>query len=297
VCPERHPKRIAGWIEECIQLVLSVTKGYRKAKTNSHSTTGGTVTKTKERKELEGKVALVTGGSRGIGAGIALALSEAGARVGVNFENQKEKAEAIVAQIIDAGGEAYPFQADVSEKKQVASLLKDIHSQFGGVDILINNAGIHQHLTIDALSFEDWDHVVSVNIDSAFLLTKGVLPYMKEKGWGRIVNISSLSGFAGTTVECHYATSKAGLIGFTKAIALETATFGVTVNAISPGAIETDMLDATTEEKRRDRLSQIPVGRLGQPEDIAHAVLFLVSPMASFITGETIHVNGGQGLY
>lgn len=255
------------------------------------------MTEAKEKKELKGKAALVTGGSRGIGAGIALALGEAGASVVVNYKNQKEKAETVVDQIIDTGGDAYAAQADVSVQGDVDSLLKNIHSRYGGVDILINNAGIHQHLTIDKLSLEDWDNLMTVNTDSVFLLTKGVLPYMREKGWGRIVNISSLSGFAGTRVECHYAASKAGLIGFTKAVALEVASFGITVNAISPGSVETDMLNITTEEDRKRRIAPIPVGRIGQPEDIAHAVLFLVSPNASFITGQTIHVNGGQGLY
>ena len=252
---------------------------------------------TENEKELAGKVALVTGGSRGIGSGIALALGEVGAKVVVNYFEQKEKAEEVVNRIVAKGSEALSFGADVSDEEQVDSLLSFIMSHFDGVDILINNAGIHQHLTIDKLSFQDWDRVINVDLDIAFLLTKSVLPYMKEKGWGRIVNISSLSGFAGTSVECHYAASKAGLIGFTKAIALETASFGVTVNAISPGSIETDMLDIKTEEDRKRRVAPIPVGRIGQPEDIAFVTLFLVSPKASFITGETIHVNGGQGLY
>lgn len=255
------------------------------------------MTQAKHDRELSGKVALVTGGSRGIGAGIALALGDSGAKTVVNYVLQREKADEIVDHIKKNGGEAVSFQADVSQKDQVDSLLDFIGSTFGGVDILINNAGIHQHLTIDQLSLEDWDKVMTVNMDSAFLLTKGVLPYMKEKGWGRIVNMSSLSGFAGTTVECHYAASKAGLIGLTKATALEVASYGITVNAISPGSIETDMLDLKSEEDRRRRVAPIPVGRIGQPEDIAHAVLFLVSPKASFVTGETIHVNGGQGLY
>ncbi|UCE19021.1 MAG: 3-oxoacyl-ACP reductase FabG [Gemmatimonadota bacterium] len=248
-------------------------------------------------KELSGKVALVTGGSRGIGAGIALALGGAGAKVIVNYFEHKEQAEQVVRQITESGGEAVSFGADVSEGEQVESILSFVASHYGGVDILINNAGIHQHLTIDKLTFEDWDRVVNVDLDSAFLLTKGVLPYMKKRGWGRIVNMSSLSGFAGTKVECHYAATKAGLIGFTKAVALEVASFGITVNAISPGSVETDMLDIKTEEDRKRRVAPIPVGRIGQPEDIAHATLFLVSPKASFITGETIHVNGGQGLY
>ncbi len=248
-------------------------------------------------KELSEKVALVTGASRGIGAGIALALGEAGAKVVVNYEFQKEKADRVVDRIKARGGEAVCCQADVSDEAQIASMLDCIRKKYRGIDILINNAGIHQHLIIEKLSYEDWVSVITVNLDSAFLLTRAVLPHMKKKRWGRIINISSISGFAGTNVECHYAASKAGIVGFTKAIALESASFGVTVNAIAPGAIETDMLDVTTEAKRRKRLAPIPVGRLGRPEDIAHAVLFLASPKTSFITGETIHVNGGQGLY
>lgn len=251
----------------------------------------------KPKRELSEKVALVTGGSRGIGAGVALALGEVGTKVIVSYIVQKEQADGIVGQITERGGEAASFQADVSDQGQVNSLLDFVTSHFGGVDILINNAGIHQHLTIDRLAFEDWNRVITVNLDSAFLLTKGVLPHMKKEGWGRIVNISSLSGFAGTSVESHYAASKAGLVGFTKAAALEVASFGITVNAIAPGSVETDMLEITTDEERKRRIGPIPVGRLGQPADIAHAVLFLVSPKASFITGQTIHVNGGQGLY
>ena len=248
-------------------------------------------------KDLEGKVALVTGASRGIGAGIALELAAVGAKVVVNYQVNQQGAEQVVEQIRQQGGEAYLFRADVSKPDEVKAMFEFINSQFGGVDILVNNAGIHQHLPLEQLSLSDWERLMATNLTSLFLITQAVLPYMKKQRWGRIVNISSLSGFAGTRVECHYATSKAGVIGFTKAIALETAPFGITVNAISPGSIETDMLAVTTEERRRKLISEIPVGRIGQPEDIAWGVRFLVSPRASYITGQTIHMNGGEGLY
>ncbi|TKJ30728.1 beta-ketoacyl-ACP reductase [bacterium (candidate division B38) B3_B38] len=248
-------------------------------------------------KELEGKVALVTGASRGIGAGIAPELAAAGAKVVVNYQANREGAERVVERIRQQGGEAYPFQADVSQPDEVKAMFEFISSQLGGVDILVNNAGIHQHLPVEQLSLSDWERLMAINLTSLFLLTQAVLPHMKSRRWGRIVNISSLSGVAGTHVESHYATSKAGVIGFTKAVALETASFGITVNAISPGSIETDMLAVTTEERRQKLISEIPVGRIGQPEDIAWGVRFLVSPRASYITGQTIHMNGGEGLY
>ena len=248
-------------------------------------------------KELEGKVALVTGASRGIGAGIALELAGVGAKVVVNYQVNQQGAERVVESIRQQGGEAYSFQADVSKPDEVKAMFEFINSQFGGVDILVNNAGIHQHLPVEKLSLSDWERLMAINLTSLFLLTQEVLPHMKSCRWGRIVNISSLSGVAGTHVESHYAASKAGVIGFTKAVALETAPFGITVNAISPGSIETDMLAVTTEERRQKLISEIPVGRIGQPEDIAWGVRFLVSPRASYITGQTIHMNGGEGLY
>ncbi len=248
-------------------------------------------------KELEGKIALVTGASRGIGAAIAIEMAEAGAKVVVNYQVNREGAERVVERIRQQGGEAHPFKADVSQPDEVKAMFEFIASQLGGVDILVNNAGIHQHLIVEELSLSDWERVISTNLTSLFLLTQAVLPYMKAQRWGRIVNISSLSGFAGTRVESHYAASKAGVVGFTKAVALETASFGITVNAISPGSIETDMLAVTTEERRQKLISEIPVGRIGQPEDIAFGVRFMVSPRASYITGQTIHMNGGEGLY
>ena len=249
------------------------------------------------RGELDGKTALVTGGSRGIGAGIALALGDAGANIVINYEKSADKALKVAEQIEAKGTRAVVVQSDVSDYEQVKQLFARAEKEFGGIDILVNNAGIHQHLKVGELPFADWKKVLQVNLDSNFITCTLALPYMKGKGWGRIINISSLVAFGGTDVESHYTASKAGQVGFTKALALETAEFGITVNAIAPGSIETDMLAAHTEERRKKLLSQIPVGRLGQPEDIAYGVLFLASPQASFITGQVIHINGGEGLY
>lgn len=248
-------------------------------------------------KELEEKTALVTGGSRGIGAAIALALGEAGAQVVVNYKESADKAQKVAEEIKKKGGLAVTIKADVSDYEQVKALFVQAEKEFGGIDILVNNAGIHQHLQVHELPFEDWKKVLKVNLDSTFITSKLALSYMKKKRWGRIINISSIVAFSGTDIESHYTASKAGVIGFTKAFALETAKYGITVNAIAPGAIETDMLAVTTEERRKKLVSTIPTGRIGQPEDIAHAVLFLASPKASFITGQVIHINGGEGLY
>ncbi len=247
--------------------------------------------------ELEGKVALVTGASRGIGAGIALALAEEGAGVVVNYRRNADKADAVVKAITDKGGKAAAFRADVADVGDMKDLCAFAEREFGGVDVLVNNAAIHQHLPAHELPVEDWSRVMETNLTGPFVLSKECLPHMKEKGWGRIINISSMDAFTGTKVECHYGASKAGLIGFTRALALEVAPLAITVNAIAPGPIETDMLNVNTEERRRKLLSIVPVGRLGVTEDIAHAVVFLASPKASFVTGQTIHVNGGAALY
>jgi NAD(P)-dependent dehydrogenase (short-subunit alcohol dehydrogenase family) len=248
-------------------------------------------------KELTGKVALVTGGSRGIGAGIALALGNKGAKVAVNYNKQIEKADKVVADIYELGGEAFAVQADVSRPIEIDRMFDKITENYGGVDILVNNAGIHQHLPCYTLGVDDWKRIIDVNLNGAFIVARKVINHMKLIRWGRIINISSISGFAGTTVECHYAASKLGIVGLTKAFALELAPYGITVNAIAPGAIDTDMLAVNTEERRKEIISRIPVGRIGLPEDIAHGVLFLASPKASFITGQTLHMNGGEGLY
>jgi 3-oxoacyl-[acyl-carrier protein] reductase len=247
--------------------------------------------------ELNGKVALVTGASRGIGTAIALELAEEGASVVVTYRQNADKADTVVKAITDMGGTAAPFKADMGNVGNIRDLCAFAEGEFGGVDVLVNNAAIHQHIPADELPVGDWSKVMETNLTGPFVLSQECISHMKEKGWGRMINISSMDAFTGTRVECHYGASKAGLIGFTRALALEVAHLGITVNAVAPGPIETDMLNVNTEERRQKLLSIVPVGRLGVPEDIAHAVVFLASPKASFITGQTVHVNGGAALY
>jgi 3-oxoacyl-[acyl-carrier protein] reductase len=246
--------------------------------------------------ELTGKTALVTGSSRGIGAGIAKALAAKGANVAIHYRVSRDKALEICQSVRSAGGKAEIFAADMAAPEEIENLFKETEDKLGPVDILVNNAGTHQHLPVEELSLEDWLRVVQVNLNAAFIACRRAIPAMKKSGWGRIINISSINAFAGTAVECHYGATKAGLVGLTKALALETAPHGITVNAIAPGAIDTDMLAANTPGRREKLVADIPVGRIGLPRDIAHAAVFLASPAASFITGQVIHVNGGEAL-
>lgn len=248
-------------------------------------------------KELAGKTALVTGASRGIGAAIARELAAAGARVVVNYYTHPSLARAVVEDIRAAGGEAEAFGANVADPSQVQGLVAFAVSRFGGVDILVNNAGVHHHLPVEELTLEEWHRLMAVNLTAPFILSQYVLPHMRRQRWGRIINISSIDAFAGTAVEAHYGTSKAGIVGLTRALALETASQGITVNAVAPGSIETDMLAVNSEERRAALVAHIPVGRLGRPEDVAYVVRFLASPRAEWITGQVIHVNGGEGLF
>ena len=247
--------------------------------------------------ELSGKVALVTGASRGIGAGVATALGTAGASVLINYVSQPEQARSVTDAITRGGGVAECFGANVGDRDQLQGLVAYAASSLGGIDILVNNAGVHNHLPVESLSLEEWRRLMSINLEAPFLLSQLVLPYMRQQGWGRIINISSIDAFAGTSVEAHYGASKAGLAGLTKALALEVAGDGITVNAIAPGCIDTDMLAVDSAERHDALVAGIPVGRLGAPEDVAHAALFLASPGAGWITGQVIHVNGGEGLY
>lgn len=248
-------------------------------------------------KELAGRTALVTGASRGIGAAIARELADAGARVVVNYCTHPSLARAVVEDIRAAGGEAEAFGANVADPSQVQGLVAFAVSRFGGVDILVNNAGVHHHQPVEELTLEEWHRLMAVNLTAPFILSQYVLPYMRRQRWGRIINISSIDAFAGTSVEAHYGTSKAGIVGLTRALALETASQGITVNAVAPGSIETDMLAVNSEERRAALVAHIPVGRLGRPEDVAYVVRFLASPRAEWITGQVIHVNGGEGFF
>jgi 3-oxoacyl-[acyl-carrier protein] reductase len=247
---------------------------------------------------LTDKKAIVTGSSRGIGKGCALTLARYGADVVINYEQSRAKAEAVAREIEDMGRTSFTVQADISKENEVRSLFEKACDELGAVDILVNNAGIHQHLKIWELSLEDWQRVIDVNLTGTFLCSKEAVLHMKEALSGAIINISSCVAFTGTDHEIHYASTKAGILGFTRSLALEVAPYKIRVNAVSPGFIATDMvLPLLDEDEKRELESQIPLQRLGYPEDIGETVAFLASDSAQYITGETIHVNGGILLY
>ena len=244
------------------------------------------------------KLALVTGSSRGIGRGIALELAREGANVIVNYEKQKEKAAEVARDIKALGRRCLVVRADVSNQKDVLAMRETIMAQFkDGVDILVNNAGIHHHLKSWEIEEDEWRHIMAVNVDGAFLCTNAFTPQMRLKKWGRVINISSSDAFTGTNHEAHYGTSKAALLGLTRALALELAPYNITVNTIAPGWFETDMTSGTVGEARKKALEAVPLGRMGQPKEIGYVAAFLASDKASFITGQTIHINGGEVMF
>ena len=243
--------------------------------------------------DLNGSVALVTGASRGIGAVIACRLAEAGAKVGVNYLASKEPAEAIVAKITNAGGEAILVEGDVVEEDVAKSAVQRVLDQWDRIDILVNNAGINRDRLLLRMKSEDWDEVLQVNLRGAFLCTRFVMPHLIKQRSGRVVNISSVVGISGNPGQANYAAAKAGLIGFTKSVAREVASRNVTVNALAPGYITTGMVEQLPEETKSQILSRIPMGRFGAAEDVSEAVVFLCSKGASYITGEVLTIDGG----
>jgi 3-oxoacyl-[acyl-carrier protein] reductase len=245
---------------------------------------------------LPKKVALITGASKGIGRAIALEMAREGADVVVNYNQSEEKAKEVARTIESFGRKALLQKADVSKAVDVEAMKKQVLREFNGVDILVNNAGTHYHLKTWEMDPEEWSRVLGVNLDGVFFCSKAFSKEMRERKWGRIVNISSIIAFIGTDHEAHYGASKAAVVGLTKALALELAPYNVTVNAIAPGWIETEMTSGTKGDEKKEALKLIPLGRFGQPEDIAYAAVFLASERASFITGQTLHVNGGEAL-
>ena len=240
--------------------------------------------------DLNNRVALVTGASRGIGKAIALALAKVGAAVAVNYRERREEAEAVADAIRRDGGRAGAFAADVSLRAAVHSMVRDVDERLGPIDILVNNAGIGVARTLDDITEEDFDRAIAVNLKSAFLCTQAVLPGMRTRRWGRIINLSSIGARLGAgSVSVAYGAAKAGLEGLTRAYALRLAPEGVTVNAIAPGLIDTEMGQPLIEAGFGAR---IPVGRIGTGDDIAQAVVFIAAN--SFVTGQTIAVNGGS---
>ena len=243
---------------------------------------------------LEGTTALVTGASRGIGKAIALRLAKEGANIAINFAGNVAAAEEVKAAIEADGGKAILVQADVSDSAAVDAMVKTVVDTFGGIDILVNNAGITRDGLLMRMKEEDWDAVLNTNLKSIFLCTKAVSKLMMKKRSGRIVNMSSVVGVNGNAGQANYSAAKAGAIGFTKSMAKELAGRGITVNAIAPGFIQTDMTAVLPEAVKESMAKSIPLGRLGAPEDIAGTVLFLVSDCASYITGQVINVDGGM---
>lgn len=242
-------------------------------------------------KPLEGKVAVVTGGSRGIGAEIAKALAKSGAYVAINYQTSAQKADTLVQEIVEKGGTAFAYQANVMLADHVHNFIQEVINRYGQIDILINNAGITRDKTFRKMAIEEWEEVIDVNLNSVFKTTSEVIHHMLEKNYGRIINISSIIGQSGGFGQTNYSASKAGLLGFTKSLALETAKTGITVNSICPGFIETEMVAAMPDKVKDSIISKIPMQRLGQVEEVAEAVLFLIK--SSYITGQEINVNGG----
>lgn len=237
--------------------------------------------------DLKHKVALVTGGGRGIGAAVSLALVKAGCTVAVNYRTRRDEAENICSEIRAIGGRARAFEADVSESGCVKQMISTIESELGAVSILVNNAGISRPQKLEQITEADWDELIAVNLKSAFLVTQAVLPKMRSAHWGRIVNISSVAAQVGGVVGPHYAASKAGMIGLTHSYAHLLAGEGITVNAVAPALIETEMVASNPNAKP----DLIPVGRFGNVEEVAEVVLMLVAN--GYITGQTMNVNGG----
>jgi len=246
---------------------------------------------------LNGKTALVTGASSGIGRVIALKLAELGAKIAVNYidiADIKKDAESVVAEIKDMGGEAVAYAADVSSEEDVNAMIKAIDADLGGVDILVNNAGITQDTLLMRMKVEQWEKVLDVNLKGAFICTKAAVKGMMKKRYGKIVNIASVVGFSGNAGQANYSASKAGLVGLTKTSAQELASRGIRVNAVAPGFIRTAMTDVLPENVIEAMLAKIALNELGEPEDVAKAVAFLATPESDYITGNTIHVNGGM---
>ena len=242
---------------------------------------------------LKDKVALVTGASRGIGKAIAIALAHQGAKVAINYSSSDDAAIEVCEIIRKNGGIAEIFKAKVNVEEEVDSMFAAIEEKLGSVEILVNNAGITKDNLLMRMKTEEWDNVINVNLKGAFLCTRRVLKGMMKARYGKIINISSVVGFSGNAGQFNYSATKAGIIGMTKSAALELGSRGIRVNAVAPGFIETDMTAVLTDEVKAAYMEKIPLKALGKVEDIANAVVYLASPLSDYMTGQTLHLNGG----
>ncbi len=243
---------------------------------------------------LDGKTALVTGASRGIGRAVALRLAEEGARVAINYAGNVKAAEEVKAAIEAAGGTAMLCRADIADSAAVEAMVDSVVKAFGAIDILVNNAGITRDTLLMRMKDEDFERVLDTNLKGVFYCTKAVSKLMMKKRAGRIVNMSSVVGLVGNAGQTNYAAAKAGVIGFSKSAAKELASRGITVNVVAPGFIGTDMTAGLSEAVKEKALADIPLGKMGEPKDVANAVLFLASDQASYITGQVVNVDGGM---
>ena len=237
---------------------------------------------------------LITGSSRGLGRSMALEFGRCGYRVAVHYVHSKESAESVATEIRSTGGKCTVFSGNVSNSTDCSELINNVVTEFGGLEVLINNAGITRDTLVLRMKNQDWQSVIDTNLSSVFYLTKAVLRSMIRQNFGRIINISSVSGLLGNPGQANYVASKAGMIGLTKTLAREYAPKGITVNAVAPGFIQSDMTNTLPEELKEQYLSQIPVRRFGQPHEVAKAVVFLASEDASYINGQTLPVDGGM---
>ncbi|CAK6472290.1 3-oxoacyl-[acyl-carrier-protein] reductase [Peribacillus castrilensis] len=243
---------------------------------------------------LEGKKALVTGASRGIGREVALELARQGADVAINYSGSEAKANEVVDEIKALGRKAFAIQCDVANSESVTSMMKEVVEQFDRVDILVNNAGITRDNLLMRMKEDEWDSVINTNLKGVFLCTKAVTRQMMKQRSGRIINMASIVGVSGNAGQANYVAAKAGVIGLTKTTAKELASRGITVNAIAPGFISTDMTGELPEDVQKAMLDQIPLARFGDPKDIAAVASFLASDASKYMTGQTLHVDGGM---
>ena len=248
------------------------------------------------KSDIEGRFALVTGASKGIGRAIALRLGEQGVNVAVNYNSSPNEADQTVEGLHKLGVEAFVVQADVSNLDQVSRMIDEVNERFDQIDVLVNNAGIISDSLLIRMSDDDWDRVISTNLNGMFYCTRAVVRQMIRRRWGRIINIGSVVGIRGNIGQVNYSASKAGMIGFTKALAKEVATRGITVNTVTPGYISTDTVDVLPQATKDRIMTWIPQGHFGEVDDVAHMVAFIASQKAKYMTGQIVSVDGGMAI-